>query len=240
MPLTLVGSCGNCLAMADKILLDAVERRVLGVLMEKSLAQPDYYPMTLNALVAGCNQKQNRDPVTSLDDSTIHETLEALRQRNLVTLVFPAPGARTERFKHDVQTVFGWQPRERAIMTELLLRGPQTMGELRTRCSRFMPFDDLEAVTLVLDCLAKYDPPAVAPMPREPGRSAIRYTHLLYPEDERPVAETEALTPAAVAPRERSAVSGGALDELRATVAKLEQTVADLTTRLETIERQLL
>lgn len=239
--------------MADKILLDSNERRVLGVLMEKSLAQPDYYPMTLNALVAACNQKQNRDPVTDLDDNTVHETLEGLRRRNLVTLVFPAPGARTERYKHEVQTVLGWQPRERAIMTELLLRGPQTVGELRTRCSRFMPFDDLEAVTLVLDCLAKYDPPAVAPMPREPGRSAIRYTHLLYPDDEKPVVlntpataasgqarVSRAEAPPSAAFHERLAPAAGAMDELRETVANLEQTVADLVRRLETIERQLL
>ena len=100
--------------------------------------------------MAACNQKQNRDPVTDLDDNTVHETLEGLRRRNLVTLVFPAPGARTERYKHEVQTVLGWQPRERAVMTELLLRGPQTMGELRTRCSRFMPFRPTEPKMLAM------------------------------------------------------------------------------------------
>ena len=128
--------------------LDSLERRVLGSLLEKSMAQPDYYPMTEKAIVAACNQKQNRDPVMDLDEGAVWETLESLREKGLVTMLLPGAGARTKRYKHEVEQHYGWQKRERAVMTELLLRGPQTPGELRSRCSRFVPFDDIAAVTI--------------------------------------------------------------------------------------------
>ncbi|MCB9849146.1 MAG: YceH family protein [Phycisphaerales bacterium] len=227
--------------------LNENERRVLGSLMEKSMAQPDYYPMTENALVAACNQKQNRDPVMDLDGDDIWNALESLRTSGLVGMVLPAPGARSKRFKHEAETHFGWHKRERAIMTELLLRGPQTVGELRTRCSRFVPFDDLEAVTIVLDNLAQLDQPMVAALPREPGRSAIRYTHLLYPEG-----ETPAIAPASesthASPTVHSAPpvaqSNGTvqqeIENLQSEVAELHETLADFRKRLEAIESQLL
>jgi len=213
--------------MAERVVLDEFERRVLGVLMEKALAQPEYYPMTLNALVAACNQKQNRDPVMSLGEDTIHDALERLRERHLVTLVFPAPGARTNRYKHEVDAVFGWQPRERAVVTELLLRGPQTAGELRTHCSRLMPFENLDAVSMVLDCLANYDPPVATALPREPGRSAIRFTHRLYPDGEQPAGDREDanVTPAMAT---QSATAPAASPDLAARIEALEQRVAAL------------
>ena len=216
--------------------LSANERRVLGVLMEKAMTQPETYPMTANAITSGCNQKQNRDPVMSLDEDTVWDTLEALRERGLVTVVLPGPGARTKRFRHAADEHYRWQPRERAVMTELLLRGPQTVGELRQRCSRMMNFESLDAITAVLECLAQYDPPYVAAMPREPGRSAIRHTHLLYPENEQPQPATgsptgEAETPAQ--PLENRADQATFSDE----IADLREEVADLRRRLETIER---
>ena len=142
--------------------LNEAEQRVLGALLEKSLAQPTYYPMTMNALVAACSQKQNRDPVMSLGDEAVFNALEDLRKRGLVSKVLPGPGARTDRFKHEVESHLGWQKRQQAVLAELLLRGPQTVGELRTRCSRMVPFDDLQAVSAVLDELAHTDPPMVA------------------------------------------------------------------------------
>jgi hypothetical protein len=163
-----------------------IERRVLGCLLEKEMTQPDSYPMTLNALVSACNQKSNRDPVLDLDESAVHATLEGLRKRGLVSLVLPAPGARTQRYKHEAGAVWTWTPRQRAIMTELLLRGPQTPGELRSRCDRMVSFESLEAATTALESLMEDEIPVVAMMPREPGRSAVRYRHLLYPEDEIP------------------------------------------------------
>lgn len=213
--------------MAERVVLDEFERRVLGALMEKALAQPEYYPMTLNALVAACNQKQNRNPVMSLGEDTIYEALERLRERHLVTLVFPAPGARTNRYKHEVDAAFGWQPRERAVMTELLLRGPQTAGELRTHCSRLMPFESLDAVSLVVDCLANYDPPVVMSLPREPGRSAIRITHRLYPDEEQPGGDGADTTPPATM-RSATAQAPAAASNLTSRIEALEQRVAAL------------
>jgi len=133
--------------------LDEFQRRVLGVLMEKAMSQPQYYPMTLNQVVSGCNQKSNRDPVMDLDADTVWKTLNELREMGLVTEVMPAPGSRAEKYRHNVPDKLGWEKRKQAIMAELLIRGPQTVGELRTRCSRMMPFESIDAVVMVLDNL---------------------------------------------------------------------------------------
>lgn len=170
--------------------LNSIERRVLGVLLEKALAQPQYYPMTLNAIVAACNQKNNRDPVMDLDEDAIWTTLDVLRQKGLVSRLMPGGGARTDRFKQEAQTVFGWEKPQRAAMAELLLRGPQTIGELRTRCARMFPFENLESVTAVLDGLMQRQPPHVSLLPRAPGQSVVRYGHLFYPEKDRPTDKT--------------------------------------------------
>ena len=115
--------------------LNSVERRVLGVLIEKSLTQPDNYPISLNAVTMGCNQKSNRDPIMELDEDTVWQTLEELRSHGAVSRILAAPGTRVERFKHEIKEFLGWGPRQQAIMTELMLRGPQTVGELRGRCA---------------------------------------------------------------------------------------------------------
>ncbi len=164
--------------------LNEIDRRVLGVLMEKEMSQPDYYPMTLNAVVAACNQKQNRDPVMNLDEVAIEAALGSLQDMGLLTAMFPAQGGRAKRHRHEAEAVFGWQKAERAVMTELLLRGPQTVGELRTRCQRFVQFADLEVVSQVLDQLNRRDPPMAQALPHEPGRTAVRYRHLLGSEDQ--------------------------------------------------------
>jgi uncharacterized protein YceH (UPF0502 family) len=217
--------------------LNGVERRVLGVLIEKALSQPEYYPMTANAVVVGCNQKTNRNPVMELDDAAVDAALASLRRRGLVQMVLAAPGARTSRFKHLASTVFVWSPKDAAIMAELLLRGPQTVGELRTHCSRLVPFESLEIVSNVLEDLAKRTPPLVAALPREPGRSAIRYRHLLYPEGEEPATlglpRAEDALPAAA-----SAPAGGA-ESLKSTVERLEAEVTQLRGQVEEIARRL-
>lgn len=241
--------------------LDEFQRRVLGALIEKSLAQPDYYPMTLNALVAACNQKSNRNPVMSLDEGTVLEAVEALRERDLAALVLPATGSRTNRYKHTADTHFGWQRRELAVMAELLLRGPQTPGELRTRCARMAPIDNMEAINIVLDVLQKAEPPMVAVMPREPGQSAVRYSHRLYPASERPAAGTgdsAAASHAASPPGPRQSVhaamaaavptpdaqQSGALNErieaLQSEIGDLQESLAELRSRLDQLESQLL
>jgi len=245
--------------------LNETERRVLGVLIEKALAQPQYYPMTLNAVVAACNQKNNRDPVFELGEQEVYDVLEALRLRNVVTRVMAAQGARVQRYRHEVASSFGWQKREQAVLAELLLRGPQTVGELRTRCARMVPFDNVEAVTYVLESLADYDPPLVTTMPRQAGQSAVRHTHLLYPEGENPVtaaasaADTGAPAPAQPAPAMQPVKTPSAtaaateatvtradsaevaqlrseLEDLQAEVAELHQELAELRKRLDALD----
>lgn len=210
-----------------------MERRVLGSLMEKALSQPDYYPMTVGALVAACNQKSNRDPVMQLEEDDVDATLKGLRQHRLVTEVLPAPGARAIRYKHEAGGTFAWSKREQAIMTELLLRGPQTIGELKTRCARLFPFESTEDVAMTVDAMSTNETPWVRAMARQPGQSTVRYTHLLYPPEEAP-----ATTPSAPQPAPRmasapavAATSPGLSDEiasLREAVARLEQRVAAL------------
>ncbi len=218
--------------------LNSFERRVLGSLLEKSMAQPDYYPMTEKAIVAACNQKQNRDPVMELDEDAVWETLESLREKGLVTMLLPGAGARSKKFKHEVEQHYGWQKRERAVMTELLLRGPQTAGELRSRCSRFVPFDDIAAITIVLDCLSDAETPMVRALPREPGRSAIRHAHLLYADDDDEApSETTASAPTApvIAPPSQQPAPQLASDE---TIDQLQDEIADLRARVEALESQ--
>ena len=172
--------------------LNELERRVFGVLLEKSLAQPTYYPMTPNAIVAACNQKSNRDPFMDLDEDAVWDTLERLRGRGLVAKVLAPLSMRADRFKHEAREYFGWEKPERAVMAELLLRGPQSIGELKTRCSRMVPFEDKAAVGRVLESLQQADPPLVQELPRTGGRSAVRFVHRLYPEGETPAVEDAA------------------------------------------------
>jgi len=168
--------------------LTDIELRVLGVLIEKSLTQAGGYPMTMNALVLGCNQKQNRDPVVEFAEGDVARALHALQVKGLVKESAPAPGARATRFAHHVLDKFRWDRRQQAVMAELMLRGRQTPGELRTHASRMTPFDDLPAITVVLNELKNAETPFVEELPREPGRSADRFRHLLG----EPVSTTQA------------------------------------------------
>lgn len=234
--------------------LTPVERRVLGVLIEKALAQPQYYPMTLNAVTVACNQKNNRDPEMSLDEDTVYDTLEKLRTRGMAVRASTA-GGRTDRFRHLANEAYGWDGRQRAIMAELLLRGPQTVGELRTRASRMTPFDSVEAVQAVLDALRTHEPPFVAEMPRQPGQSATRWTHLLYPDGEQPPLRREvdaapaagqAAAPPAVDRSVAAAVGSTALlaalreelDSAQSEIAELQEAVGQLRRRVETLEQR--
>lgn len=239
--------------------LNELERRVFGVLLEKSLAQPTYYPMTPNAIVAACNQKSNRDPLMDLDEDTVWDTLERLRGRGLVAKVLAPLSMRADRFKHDAREYFGWEKPERAVMAELLLRGPQSIGELKTRCSRMVPFEDKPAVARVLELLQQADPPLVEELSRTGGRSAARFAHRLYPEGETPADEAAAVpsehvparAPEAVMPGSPNAASSGTseesvrqlreqIDGVQSELADLHDGLADLRRRFEAIERQLL
>lgn len=198
--------------------LDPAQVRVLGSLVEKDLATPEYYPLSLNALVAACNQKSNRDPVLQLGEEEVTIALERLRHLGFVRL--SAGGGRVDKFVHSLEAKLSLSPEEMAVVAELLLRGPQTVGELRGRASRMREFADLQQVESVLRELAEREPPLVTELPRQPGRKENRFCHLL------------AEPPAATAAEEAAAVPTSSynerLAELESEVATLREEVAEL------------
>ncbi len=163
------------------------ELRVLGALVEKSIATPDNYPLSLNALVNACNQLTARDPVVSYDESTVTRALDGLREKRLATLYHGAD-SRVARYKHTLPDRFVLTPAEVAVLCVLMLRGPQTAGELRTRTERLYLFDTLAETEQTLDSLVTYTPePLATKLPRQPGTKESRFAQLLSPPS--PVAE---------------------------------------------------
>lgn len=162
-------------------LLDAIEARVLGALIEKEITTPDYYPLSLNALVAACNQLSNREPVMSLAEPDVNRALDKLREKRLA-VVITGGDSRVFKFAHKAREVFELNSAQLALICVLLLRGPQTVGELRGRTGRMHEFADLPDVQSALGSLATRDDPQpelVAVLPRQPGTKESRYTHLL-------------------------------------------------------------
>ncbi|HWT01713.1 MAG TPA: YceH family protein [Pyrinomonadaceae bacterium] len=163
-------------------ILNEAEVRVLGSLVEKQVTTPEYYPLTLNALVQACNQKSNRSPVVSYDEATVERAAESLRAKNLVYLFYGST-SRVPKYKHMTGEVFGLSPRELAVMCVLMLRGHQTPGELRGRADRLYDFQSLQEVEETLDSLSAKEPePLVLKLPRQPGQKEVRYAHLLSGE----------------------------------------------------------
>jgi uncharacterized protein len=162
--------------------LTDVEVRVLGSLVEKQVTTPEYYPLTLNALMLACNQKNNRTPVTSYDETTVAQALETLREKNLA-YVFYGSTSRVPKYKHVLPEVMHLTQPELALMCVLLLRGPQTTGELATRAFRLHEFSGLEEVEATLNSLITREPdPLVKRLPRQPGQKEARFAHLLSGE----------------------------------------------------------
>ena len=159
-------------------LFNEVECRVLGSLVEKEITTPEYYPLSLNALVNACNQKSNREPAMNLDEAIVRQALHSLDGQSLVRFV-SAADSRVTKYEHRLQEAFNFYRHEIAILCVLLLRGPQTPGELRTRAERMHSFDDLSAVHSSLQHLMKREPPLVKILPRQPGTKEARYAHLL-------------------------------------------------------------
>ncbi len=158
--------------------LSETEARVVGCLVEKQLTTPEYYPLTLNALVAACNQKTNRDPVVNYDDQTVERALESLREKNLV-YVFYGSSSRVPKYKHMLPSVYELDEREVAVVSVLMLRGAQTIGELNQRTNRLYEFSGLNEINETLDGLAKRDEPLVVKLERQIGQKEARYAHLL-------------------------------------------------------------
>jgi uncharacterized protein len=210
-----------------QVTLTEVEARVLGSLIEKDITTPDYYPLSLNALVNACNQKNNRDPVMTLDENAVRDALSTLQEKRLAG---PASGAdsRVTKYEHRLQEVFNFDRREIAIICVLLLRGAQTPGELRGRTERMYHFEALEDVVSTLDRLAHRDPPLVAMLPRQPGTKESRYMHLFFGEAP-PQVYVERTPPSATAASESTG------DRISA----LEAEVANLRTELTEVQQQL-
>jgi uncharacterized protein YceH (UPF0502 family) len=210
--------------------LSDVEVRVLGSLIEKDITTPDYYPLSLNALVNACNQKNNRDPVMALHEDAVRAALESLQAQRLAG---PASGAdsRVTKYEHRLQEVFNFDRRETAILCVLLLRGAQTPGELRGRAERMYRFEALEDVHAALDRLSQRQPPLVAVLPRQPGTKESRYMHLL--SGDAPPMEL----PTARAAHSASA-EGDAIARLEAEVAELKREVADMREQLAAFRKQ--
>lgn len=208
--------------------LDRLEQRIVGVLIEKETTVPDTYPLSVNALVAGCNQKNNRDPEMSVEDYEVEGALRALMDRGWVHQMDKA-GGRTLRYAHRAGEQLGVDRADLALLAELLLRGPQAPGALKTRASRMHPFADPAAVEARLEALAGRPVPYVRRLARQPREHAPRWTHLLGPSSH-PEGEGESAGEAEVRPAARSHAPWGD-DDLRARIEALEARVAELEER---------
>ncbi len=214
------------------IKLTESEVRVLGSLIEKDITTPEYYPLSLNALVNACNQKSNRDPVMQLEEDAVRDALEGLQQQRLAG---PARGAdsRVTKYEQRLQEVFNFTRPEIAILCVLLLRGPQTPGELRGRTERLFHFEALDDVQSALQKLMQRDPPLAKVLPRQPGTKESRYAHLLAGD----VVEAEGLArPSEIS--ERKSDDADRIARLEEQVAELRREVGEVKDQLERFRRQ--
>lgn len=215
-------------------ILNAVEMRVLGALIEKDLATPEYYPLTLNSLTAACNQKSNRDPVMALDESDVVRALDSLKLKRYARQ--SAEGIRAAKYCHSLSENMMLEPADLAILAELLLRGPQTLGELRTRGERMCPLPDLELVEKVLEGLMNPDRPMVCKLPRQVGRKEARFAQLFggVPEVTEDVAmPMEPARRQVMAENERVAKLEEEVAALRSEVIELQRLMAEFKAQFE-------
>lgn len=203
--------------------LDPVEIRILGSLVEKQMSTPEYYPLTLNALVAACNQKSNREPVMELGDAELQRALDRLQDEKLVWKVL---GGRAVRYDHNLDPVFHLNRKEKALLTLLFLRGPQTAGELRGRSDRLQQFDTVAEAEEVLRDMAAHSEPLVKQLPRRPGQKEERWAHLVG----------GAVVEDAVVPEPSSEVRG---EPLSVRVQRLEEQMAVLESALRDLKAKL-
>jgi uncharacterized protein YceH (UPF0502 family) len=203
------------------IFLSDIEARVLGCLVEKEITTPEYYPLSLNALVHACNQKSNREPLTNLEEDAVRQALRTLSEQALTRSA--SGDSRVAKYEHRLADTFNFTRPETAILCELLLRGPQTPGELRSRAERMHPFEDLSVVQSTLKHLMERNPPLVKLLPRQPGNKEARYAHLLSGDVE--VREAP--------PLKAMSVSSGSAEKARMTeleteISSLRKEIADL------------
>ena len=211
------------------VTVNAEEARVLGSLLEKEITTPEYYPLSLNALLNACNQKSNRDPVMHFDEDTLERALYTLRDKGLLVSITGA-GSRVPKYGHRISEKLNLGRRELAILCELMLRGPQTLGELRTRAERMHPFGDLAEVESVIDHM----PELITKLPRRPGEKEARYAHLLSGEP--PVSAVpapSAAIPQAPLPAERMMALEAEVAQLRRELEELKQQFAGFQKQFE-------
>ena len=204
-------------------ILNDIEIRVLGALVEKQVTTPEYYPLTLNALTAACNQKNNRSPVTSYSENEVAHALETLREKNL-TYVFHGSTSRVPKYKHVMPEVMHLNPAELALMCVLMLRGPQTTGELRSNSSRLHEFSGLEEVDQTINSLITRDPePLAMRLPRQAGQKEARFAHLL--SGAVPIEEptSDGTTLKSRGREDRVAALQGEIENLKTEVAQLRE-----------------
>ncbi|MGB7281978.1 MAG: YceH family protein [Candidatus Acidiferrum sp.] len=214
--------------LSVNIILSDVEARELGCLVEKEITTPEYYPLSLNALVHACNQKSNRDPLMNVDEDSVRHALRSLSDQTLARSA-GAADSRVAKYEHRLAEMFNFTRLETAILCELLLRGPQTPGELRSRAERMHPFEDLSVVHTTLKHLMEREPPLAALLPRQPGTKEARYAHLLSGNPEKQETET-------VQPKREMAVSNDIVDGQR--VARLENELEVLQQEVADLKRQ--
>jgi uncharacterized protein YceH (UPF0502 family) len=217
--------------------LSSNEVRVLGALVEKQITTPDYYPLTLNALLNACNQLTNRDPVTKLDEPEVTHAIEGLRAKRLAAL-FSGQESRVAKYKHTLTDALLLTPAEVALLTVLMLRGPQTLGELRSRTERLFRFDTLGEADAALQGLVERKPEAlVTKLPRQPGAKEARYAHLLSG----PVSTMAAVTavPFDEPPMRPANAGTDRIAELESEVARLGRELAELHQQFEALRKQI-
>jgi uncharacterized protein YceH (UPF0502 family) len=214
-------------------LIGATEARVLGALIEKEATTPEYYPLSLNALLNACNQKSNRNPVVDYDEDTVSSAIERLRHQRFAAVI--VGGGRVQKYAQRISETLNLGRRELAVLGVLLLRGPQTLGEIKDRAERSHSFADLEETERVLEKMAEWPAaPLVAKLPRQPGQKEIRYAHLLCGPVLYAPGDTAAPPESLAAPAPGSRVA-----HLEAEVAALKTEVAELRRRLDNLESQL-
>jgi uncharacterized protein len=214
------------------ILLSEAEARVLGSLVEKELTTPEYYPLSLNALLNACNQKSNRDPVMNLDEEAVREAARSLDKKGLAGAADNMV-SRVTKYEHRLQEAYNFTRHETALLAELLLRGPQTPGELRGRAGRMHAFDDLGVVHTALRKLMEREPPLVKVLARQPGTKEARYAHLLCGDVETNEPQPAVTAATSVAARDSDRIAG-----LEEQVASLRREITELKQQLASFRKQ--
>jgi uncharacterized protein len=218
--------------LTEPVKLTPAEARVLGALIEKEITTPDYYPLSLNALTNACNQRSNREPIMNLDDDELRQALHGLEAKRLAGRARSADG-RVTKYEHWLGEAFNFSRAETAVICILLLRGPQTPGELRGRTERLHEFTEISDVTAGLQKLMEREPPLVTLLPRQPGARESRYAHLLCGPVEFAMASSADV--AAEDPSPSTSQYEDRIAQLESTVAELQREVAALREKIESL-----